>query len=74
MGEQSTEKLIEEVDKRPALYMKSHQEYSDNNEKKKLWEEVCTTVIENWNGLAPEEKRIQGNYQFLFFIRLQLLR
>jgi hypothetical protein len=22
-----------------------------------LWEEVCTDLIENWNGLAPEEEK-----------------
>jgi hypothetical protein len=36
MWDQSIEKLIEEVEKRPALYLKS---------------------IENWNGLAPEERK-----------------
>jgi hypothetical protein len=39
MWDQSTEKLIEEVEKRPALYLKSHKEYSDTNHKKKLWED-----------------------------------
>jgi hypothetical protein len=56
MWDQSIEKLIE-VEKRPALYLKSLKEYSDTNHKKKLWEEVCTDLIENWNGLAPEEKK-----------------
>jgi hypothetical protein len=57
MWEQSIERLIrEEVEKRPALYLKSLKEYSDINHKKKLWEEVCTALIGNWNGLAPEEK------------------
>jgi hypothetical protein len=64
MWDQSTEKLIEEVEKRPALYLKSLKEYSDTNHKKKnLWEERgCTALIENWNGLAPEEKKTEGNY------------
>jgi hypothetical protein len=53
MWDQSIEKLIEEVEKRPGLYLKSLKEYSDTNHKKKLWEEVCTDLIENWNGLAP---------------------
>jgi hypothetical protein len=56
MWDQSTGKLIEEVEKRPALYFKSMKEYSDTNHKKK-WEEVGTALIENWNGLAPEEKK-----------------
>jgi hypothetical protein len=57
MWDQSTEKLIEEVEKRPALYLKSMKDYSDTNHKKKLWEEACTALIENWNGLAPEERK-----------------
>jgi hypothetical protein len=56
MWDQSIVKLIEEVEKWPALYLKSLKEYSDTNHKK-LWEEVCTALIENWNGLAPEEKK-----------------
>jgi hypothetical protein len=36
MWDQSTDKLIEEVEKRPALYLKSLKEYSDSNYKKKL--------------------------------------
>jgi hypothetical protein len=56
MWDQSTEKLIEAVEKRPALYLKSVKDYSDTNHKKKLWVEVCTALIENWNGLSPEEK------------------
>jgi hypothetical protein len=44
------------VEKRPVIYLKSLKEYSDTNHKKKLWEEMCTDLIGNWNGLAPEER------------------
>jgi hypothetical protein len=64
MWDHSTDKLIEEVEKRPALYLKSTKEYSDTKHKKKLWEEVCTALIENWNDLAPEEKKTEGNYLY----------
>jgi hypothetical protein len=47
MWDQIIEKLIEGVEKRPALYLKSLKEYSDTNHKKKLWEEGCTDLIEN---------------------------
>jgi hypothetical protein len=57
MWDQSIEKLIEEVEKRPALYLKSLKEYSDTNHKKKLCKEMCAALIENWNGLASEEKK-----------------
>jgi hypothetical protein len=56
MWDQSIERLIEEVEKRPALYLKSLKEYSDTNHKK-LWEEMCAALIENWNGLTPEEDK-----------------
>ncbi|KAJ8935144.1 hypothetical protein NQ314_012962 [Rhamnusium bicolor] len=52
----SVETLIEEIEKRPALYLKSLKEYSDVNLKKKLWEEVCVVVVSHWNELGPEEK------------------
>jgi hypothetical protein len=47
---------MEEMEKRPALYLKSMKEYSDTNHKK-LWEEEYIALIENWNVLAPEEKK-----------------
>jgi hypothetical protein len=50
------------VEKRPALYLKSLKEYSDTNHKK-LWEEMCAALTENWNGLAPEDKT-EGNYLY----------
>jgi hypothetical protein len=56
MWDQSIEEHIEGVEKRPALYLKPLKGYSDTNHKKKLREEVCTALIENWNGRAPEEK------------------
>jgi hypothetical protein len=55
--DQSIEKLIEELEKRPALYLKSLKEYSDTNHKKKLWEELCTDLIENWNGRLLKRKK-----------------
>jgi hypothetical protein len=60
MWDQSTEKLMEELKKGTAVYLKSAKEYSDTNHKKKFWEEVCTALIENWNGLAPEEKKLKA--------------
>jgi hypothetical protein len=61
--DQNTENLIEEVEKRPALYLKTMKEYSDTNHKKKLWEEECTALIENWNGL--KRKKTEGNYLYV---------
>jgi hypothetical protein len=49
--DENIETLIEEVEKRPAIYNKTLKEYANINIKKQLWEEVCTAVIPNWNGL-----------------------
>jgi len=61
--ETSIENLIEEIEKRPALYKKQLKEYSDINLKKKLWEEVCEVVIPDWNELGGQEKTKQGKRQ-----------
>lgn len=58
--ETSIVNLIEEVEKRPALYKKNLKEYSDVNVKKKLWEEVCEAVVPSWNELGAEDKTKQG--------------
>lgn len=42
-----TERIILEVEKRPALYNKKLKEYSDRTKKEKLWGEVCWNVIHN---------------------------
>jgi hypothetical protein len=43
--------------------LKSLKEYSDISHKK-LWQEVCTALIENGNGLAPEENKTEGYYLY----------
>lgn len=54
------EKLIQEIEKRPALYKKNLKEYSDVNQKIKLWEGVCEAVVPNWNELGAEDKTKQS--------------
>ena len=44
-----SEKIISEVQKRPALYDKATPEYSDKHCKHKLWTEVCDAVVLNWS-------------------------
>ena len=48
--------LISELKKRPALYDKTLQEYSDRSLKDKLWEEICKTLIINWGQLSKVER------------------
>lgn len=59
------ETLIEEIEKRPALYKKSLKEYSDVNIKKNLWLEVCEAVVPGWNQFDSQEKTKQGRYLFI---------
>ena len=54
--ENSIIQLIEEVERRPALYKKNIKEYADANLKRKLWEEVCEAVVPDWSQLRAEEK------------------
>lgn len=49
--------FIAEIQKRPALYDKSLQEYAEKNIKDKLWAEVCEVMLENWKTMTPQEKR-----------------
>lgn len=64
LNEDSIDKLIDEIEKRPPLYLKSLKEYADANLKKKLWEEVCVTMVDNWHDLSPEEKKTHGKHHF----------
>ena len=54
------ENLITAVQDRPALYNKSLGNYSDRDEKAKLWEEICEIMIPEWNDLAQHEKIMKG--------------
>ena len=47
MNDEKVEQLIDEVEKRPALFLKNLNDYMDINLKKKLWEEVCAAIFCN---------------------------
>ncbi|XP_050297251.1 uncharacterized protein LOC126736763 [Anthonomus grandis grandis] len=55
-----TERIIVEVEKRPALYNNELKEYSDKNAKEKLWTEVCANVIPKWHELSGAERKDRG--------------
>ncbi|CAG4981296.1 unnamed protein product [Parnassius apollo] len=61
VANEKVEELIDEVQKRPALYKKDLKQYSDVNIKKKLWEEVCEVLISNWAELSVNERKEQGH-------------
>ena len=60
LSDEKVEELIDEVERRPPLYKKSLKEYSDVNLKKKLWEEVCASIINNWSELTIQERMTTG--------------
>lgn len=55
-----TERFIQCVEMRPALYDKSLKEYSDRHVNKEKWAEVCQEMVENWSELTSKEKTIKG--------------
>ncbi|KAK7867109.1 hypothetical protein R5R35_005833 [Gryllus longicercus] len=56
-----SELVINEVEKRPALFNKTLKDYSDANLKSKLWEEVCLNVLSTiWGQLSTEKKKQAG--------------
>lgn len=57
-----SDRLINEIEKRPALYNKELKEYSDRNVKEKLRAEVCLHVCQNWNVLTGTEKKNKGMF------------
>lgn len=56
-----TEKLIVEVEKRPALYDVLSKEYSNRNVKAQCWMEVGAAVHDNWEEMTTEMKDTAGN-------------
>ena len=51
-----TEKLIVEVERRPALYNTHLPEYSNKHVKEKLWTEVCEAIVPNWGQVDRDGK------------------
>ncbi|XP_076675993.1 uncharacterized protein LOC143373067 isoform X1 [Andrena cerasifolii] len=54
-----TEKFIEEIEKRPAIYDVNRNEYNDRNAKMTAWDEVCQVMVPNWACLTDEERNIE---------------
>lgn len=52
--------IIIEVEKRPALYDKSLNQYRDRNIKARLWQEVYQNVCRNWTSFSEAEKKNKG--------------
>jgi hypothetical protein len=55
-----SDRIITEVQKRPALYDKAMPEYSDKHCKVKLWAEVCEAVVPNWSRMDTSARMSTG--------------
>ena len=53
------DRLIEEVEKRKALYDKGVPGYSDKFVKEKLWAEVAAAIVFQWSDLSEVERRVK---------------
>lgn len=56
-----TERFIEEIERRPAIYDVNRGEYNDRNAKMTAWDEVCQVMVPNWARLTDEERNAEGN-------------
>ncbi|XP_043488138.1 uncharacterized protein LOC122515046 [Polistes fuscatus] len=54
-----TEKFIQEIEKRPAIYDVNRSEYNNRNAKMSAWEEVCQVMVPNWWRLSDEERNME---------------
>jgi len=54
-----TERFIEEIEKRPAIYDMNHG-YNNRNAKMIAWEEVCQVMVPNWARLTDKERIVEG--------------
>jgi len=55
-----SERLITEVEKRPALYNKATPEYCEKHCKEILWIEVCEAVVPNWSRMDTTARVATG--------------
>ena len=63
-----TEKLVVEVERRPAVYKTRLPEYSDKHVKEKSWTEVCEAIVPNWGQVNRDGKIKRDNvYSYLLF-------
>ncbi|KAK7067373.1 hypothetical protein SK128_005799, partial [Halocaridina rubra] len=53
----NTEELISEVEKRPALWNPSNEEYKNKKKKVEAWLEVCHSVYLDYEEKTAEEKK-----------------
>lgn len=55
-----TERVIVEVQCRPAIWDHSSELYKDRDAKSKAWLDICKILFENFDDWSVAEKNIQG--------------
>lgn len=65
-----TERFIEEIERRPAIYDVNRGEYNDRNAKMTAWDEVCQVMVPNWARLTDEERNVEGIWRGMAALRL----
>lgn len=55
-----TENVISEVRLNPPLWDLSCNEYKERDAKIKAWQEVCQAVVQNYNDMPDNEKKVIG--------------
>jgi hypothetical protein len=60
-----TERFIQVIQGKPAIYNKRLKEHSDRNITTRMWSEVCEAMIPSWHGLTSQEKTIKGEIIYM---------
>jgi len=55
-----TERVISEVRLNPPLWDLSCNEYKDRGGKIKAWQEVCQAIVQNYDDMPDNEKKVIG--------------
>lgn len=63
-----TERVIVEVQCRPAIWDQSSEIFKDRDAKSKAWLDICTVLFQNFDDWSAAEKNIQGKYLHSLFI------
>lgn len=68
-----TEVFINEIQTRPPLWNTKSKDYSNRDIKGKLWIEVGSTIVQNWDELNNADKNKEGKQIFLYSFHFQTI-
>lgn len=67
------ELLISEVEKRPALWDTSDEDYKDKNKENLIWNEICSCLFENYDTIPEIQQKFAGRFNdttVLYFFKM----